>query len=138
MSNPFILDACALIALLKNEEGADVVAAIYQQAEKGEAIIIMNRVNLLEVYYGFYHNDGKELADKIMDGVAKSIVTISEFSKDVFPIAGRLKATYRISLADSIVLAQALLLDGVLVTSDHHELDEIERVEQDIKFQWIR
>jgi len=32
MSNTFILDACALVALLKNEEGADAVAATYKQA----------------------------------------------------------------------------------------------------------
>ena len=96
MSKIFILDACALVALLKNEDGADVVADAYKQAENGEAKIIMNRINLLEVYYGYYHDNGKEYADRIMDGVAKSIVTISEFGKGIFPIAWRLKASYRI------------------------------------------
>jgi len=43
--------------------GADVVAAAYKQAEDGEAKILMNRVNLLEVYYGFYREDGKEFAE---------------------------------------------------------------------------
>ena len=137
MSKIFILDACALVALLKNETGADVVTIAYKQAENGEAKIIMNRVNLLEVYYGFYHDDGKAYADKIMDSVAKSIVVISEFDKEIFPIAGRLKASYRISLADSIVLAQTLLLDGELMTSDHHEFDPIEGREP-IQFHWIR
>lgn len=137
MSNNFVLDACALVALLKNEEGADVVDAIYKQARNSEATIIMNRVNLLEVYYGFYHSDGKDFADKILDSVAKSIVTICEFSKDFFPIAGRLKATYKISLADSIVITQSLLLDGELITSDHHEFDALEGIEG-IRLHWIR
>ena len=87
MSNVFVLDACALVALLKNENGADVVTDIYRRSEIGEATIIMNRINLLEVYYGFYHHDGKEFADRIMDSVTKSIVVISEFDKEIFPIA---------------------------------------------------
>ena len=137
MSKIFVLDACAMVALLKNENGADVVAAAYGQAENNEAKIIINRVNLLEVYYGFYHDDGKEYAEKIMDGINKSIIEITEFDKEVFPIAGRLKASYRISLADSIALAQAILTGGELLTSDHHEFDVIEGHEN-ISFLWIR
>jgi len=133
----FVLDACALVAILKDENGADIVADAYIKAERGEAEIIINRINLLEVYYGFYHDKGKEYADKIMDGVSRSIVSIKEFDKDIFPIAGRLKASYRISLADSIALAQAIISQGELLTSDHHEFDDIERHE-DIIFRWIR
>jgi len=137
MSDLYVLDACALVALLKNENGADNVAVAYKQAEDGEAQIIMNRINLLEVYYGFYRENGKEYADKIMDGVSKSIVSISEFDKGLFNEAGRLKASYRISLADSIALAQTIVFDGELLTTDHHEFDAIEGVEP-IRFHWIR
>jgi len=133
----FILDACALLALLKNERGADEVALAYEKANHGEALLIMNKINLFEVYYGMYHDRGKDYAEKILDGVKRSIVTISEFSDDVFAEAGRLKATYRISLADSIALAQALLSGGALLTADHHEFDVIEGCEN-ITFQWIR
>ena len=137
MSNTFVLDASALVALLKNEDGADKVAAVYTQAECGEAELIMNRVNLLEVYYGFYHDKGKEYAENILDGVAHSIVSISEFDKELFPIAGRLKASFRISLADSIALAQAIAVDGELLTADHHEFDCIDGIEP-VRFHWIR
>jgi len=105
VSKTFVLDACALIAILKNEDGADKVAAAYKQAESGEAEIIMNRVNLLEVFYGFYHDKGKEYAEKIMDGISQSIISITEFDEMLFPEAGRLEASYKISLADSIVLS---------------------------------
>ncbi len=36
MSKVVVLDACALVALLKNEIGADEVASVYQQAAQGE------------------------------------------------------------------------------------------------------
>ena len=137
MSQVFVLDACALVALLKNEKGADVVAAAYQKASGGEAEMIINRVNLLEVYYGFYRESGKEYADNIMSGIEKSIVEIREFDKDKFLIAGRLKASYKISLADSIALAQAIESGGELLTSDHHEFEALQGKE-DIRIGWIR
>ena len=137
MSDIYVLDACAMVALLKNETGADVVATAYKKAGNGEAQILMNRVNLLEVFYGFYHDDGKEYAEKIMDGVNRSIVEITEFDNDIFQQAGRLKASYRISFADSIVLAQAIVTNGELLTADHHELDVIVGKEP-VRFLWIR
>ena len=51
--------------------------------------------------------------------------------------AGRLKSKYRISLADSIALAEALILGGELLTCDHHEFDVIKKKEP-INFMWIR
>jgi len=48
-----------------------------------------------------------------------------------------LKATYKISLADSIATACASIYYAELVTADHHELDEIASKEN-IKFLWIR
>ncbi len=137
MSKIFVLDACALVALLNREDGAEKVVAAYKKAESGEAQIIMNRVNLLEVYYGFYRDKGEEYADKVMNSVEQSIVSISEFNKEIFPIAGRLKASYKISLADSIALAQAMAIGGELMTADHHEFDALEGKEP-LRFHWIR
>jgi len=39
---------------------------------------------LLEVFYGYYRDDEKKYAEKIMDGVAQSIVSIDEFDKEIF------------------------------------------------------
>ena len=68
---------------------------------------------------------------------SKSVISISEFDKTLFPEAGRLKASYKISLADAIALAQTSISDGELLTSDHHEFDAIEKHEG-IRFHWIR
>jgi len=137
MSKVFVLDACALIALVKNEKGADVVADVYKSANAGSVQLYMNRINMLEVYYGFYRDKGYEYALNIMKKVEASSVFIVEFDRDVLLEAGRLKATYKLSLADAIVLAQAILLRAALLTSDHHEFDVIEGKEN-IPFKWIR
>lgn len=138
MSNIYVLDACAMIALLQNEEGADKVASAINAANNGEAKVIMHKANLLEVYYDLYRSRGKEQAELIVDEIKKRpIEIISEITDQIFQEAGRLKATYKISFADSIALAQALLTGGELLTSDHHEFDVIEGAEP-IKFHWTR
>ena len=91
----------------------------------------------MEVYYGFYRNNGSDYARKIVDNVDLSPIIISDVDMNLLLEAGRLKAIYRISMADSIVLAQAFVLDGYVLTSDHLKFDDIEGYEK-IKFDWIR
>ncbi|MCL2225019.1 MAG: PIN domain-containing protein [Defluviitaleaceae bacterium] len=137
MSSIFVLDACALLAVARNEKGADVVVNLYHKASIGEAKLFLNRVNILEVYYDFYRYKGKDYADSFVKTVKRSEVQICEFDEVVFTHAGRLKATYKISLADSIALAQAIVVKGSLLTCDHHEFDAIEGKEP-LNFYWMR
>jgi predicted nucleic acid-binding protein len=98
----------------------------------------MNKINLLEVYCDVYRSADKGSADNVVSELKKRpIVIVSEISDAVFAEAGRLKATYKISLADSIALAEASVFDGLLVTADHHEFDSVEKPE-DMHFRLIR
>ena len=95
-------------------------------------------MNLLEVYYSSFREYGKEQANKLLSYISNSpIEIIPEISDPVFEEAGRFKASYQISLADSIALAEAFVQKAKLVTSDHHEFDIIESKE-DFKFLWVR
>ena len=132
------MDACALIAFLQDEDGAEAVTAILKSAYNSMAEIRMNSINLLEVYYDIYRGAGKVKAVEELDMIKKLPIAIqSTLSDEVFEEAGRLKASYKISLADSIALAEASVSGGELLTADHHEFDVIEQREK-IKFQWIR
>ena len=137
MSNIYVLDACALLAVARNEKGADVVVNAYNEASKGEARLYLNRINLFEVYYDFYKYKNKDYADNFVKTIKCSEVQICEFDENIFTHAGRLKATYKISLADSIALAQTIVVKGSLLTCDHHEFDVIEGKEP-LAFHWIR
>ena len=137
MSSFFVLDACALLAVARNEKGADIVVDAYNTVSKGDAKLFLNRINLLEVYYDFYRYRGKDYADDFVKSIKCSEVQICEFDEFIFLHAGRLKATYKISLADSIALAQTIVVKGSLLTCDHHEFDAIEGKEP-LKFYWIR
>ena len=138
MKPTYVLDACAMLAVLANESGADKVVDLYTKAALNEIILVMNKINLLEVYYDLNRAYGKVRADEFIAEVKKSPIVVShELTDEIFEEAGRFKSSYKISLADSIALAQTVVVNGILITSDHHEFDVIERKEN-IKFLWIR
>jgi len=56
---------------------------------------------------------------------------------ELFKEAGRLKSTYKLSLADSIAIAESIIDKGSLVTADHHEIEPIEMAEK-INVTWFR
>jgi PIN domain nuclease of toxin-antitoxin system len=134
----YIFDACALIALLTEEHGYRNVEKIIEESKNNRAQIIMHNINLLEVYYDIYKLYDETSAIKFLDEIKNApIKLVAEVDDDIIINAGRLKQKYKISLADSIGLAETIISNGTFVTSDHHELDEVEKNEK-IDFTWIR
>jgi predicted nucleic acid-binding protein len=134
-----ILDACALIAWLKNELGADIVDDLLDKAEAGEIDLFINVVNLVEVYYGFMKDLGEDKAREIMQTVRETAIKIIDtIDNAIFQEVARLKSTLKdFSLADAFGLATASAVGGVFVTCDHHELGKFEG-QVNIPFRWIR
>ncbi|GHT61388.1 hypothetical protein FACS1894109_19910 [Spirochaetia bacterium] len=94
-----LLDACALIAYFKGEEGKGIVKDLLKKAVFDKLYLSMSKINLLEVYYGFYRDNGAEKAGEVLqETLALPIALISELDDAVFLEAGRLKASYDISL----------------------------------------
>ena len=136
--NRYVLDACALIAFINNEKGADVVEKLLIEASLGRCRISMNKFNLLEVHYGYLREKGEKFAENILNIVENSgIQIIDVLTDELFCSASKFKASYRISLADAIALAQASIENAPLVTADHHELDAVE-TDGKVKFHWVR
>jgi predicted nucleic acid-binding protein len=134
----YIFDACALIALLKREQGADKVRALLDEAYAGQSVIHMNIINLIEVYYLFYRALGREKSGLILEKIyTMPIQFIETIDSVIFSETSRLKAQYAIPLGDCIGLANAVKMNGVFVTSDHHDLEVVEKNEV-IKFFWFR
>ena len=98
----------------------------------------MSKYNLLEVYYDFFRDDGKDRAGEMFqDALGLPIRIVEELSDAVFLEAGRLKETHGISLADAVALGLATTSGEPLVTSDHHEFSVIEQ-EEGIAIHWYR
>jgi len=138
MIDHYLLDASALIAYLNDEVGADVVDDLLTQSYDEKASISMSIVNLLEIYYGVFRDIGQNKAEEVLNEILSlPIEVISELSFDALREAGRLKANYKMSLADSVALGVASVSRFSIATADHHEMDVVEQNEP-IKFLWIR
>ncbi|HPI15709.1 MAG TPA: hypothetical protein PL135_13975 [Spirochaetota bacterium] len=49
----YVLDACAVIAFILDEEGADKVENLLSLSSRGKCALYLNKINLLEIYYNF-------------------------------------------------------------------------------------
>ena len=134
----YVLDACAILAFLNDEEGADTVEKLLLQPANGDTSVSISIVNLLEAYYSELRDKGAEIAQVVLDMVQYySIKVVNTISEQAFSEAARMKAAYTMSLGDCIGLATALELSGQFVSSDHHELDQIAGKEPSLIF-WYR
>ena len=134
----YVLDACALIALFKNEQGEDKVKALLEEALTNQTVVYMNIVNLIEMNYFFYRALGREKSGLILEQVhGMPVHFIDTIDETIFSEASRLKAQYAIPLGDSLGLATAIRMRGTFVTADHADFSEIEETEH-IPFFWFR
>lgn len=118
-----VIDACALIALLKAEPGSDVVWAHLLDPNNA---CYAHALNLCEVYYYFHRNAGEAAADGALEDLKYlGVVERNDFDEVFWKEAGKLKARGNISLADCIAVALTNRLRGTVLTSDHGEFDPV-------------
>lgn len=130
-----MLDACAVIAYIEGEAGADRVEEILQSGHP----VYLAAVNLLEVCYDVQRTRGSR------DAVCEVISTVKGLGIRIewrmyeswILAASNLKAQRRVSLADAVARGLAQHLNAHLVTADHHEFDSVEQAGLGL-FDWIR
>jgi predicted nucleic acid-binding protein len=115
----YVFDACAVIAFLNDENGADTVAGLINQAGIGADCIFMNGIQVLEVYYDRIYIKGREYAETVLESLyASPIIILHEISREMIQEAGRFKTSYSMSLGDTFAVATARKFSAVLVTGD--------------------
>jgi predicted nucleic acid-binding protein len=133
-----MLDACAVIAFLDKEEGFEKVEDLLNRSRTGEHSLCMHMINLIEVYYGYIRDKGKEKADACMKPIGNYTINfIRDVSDFIYHQAAFLKGTYQISLGDAIAAATAKSLSATLITADHGDFEKIQEQEK-LPIYWIR
>ena len=124
----FVFDACALIALLEDEPGAQVVEDLLQEPTHR---CLVHAVSVCEVYYDLRRRgdpEDSEVLESLL--IEYGLEIIESIPSDLWRITGKIKAEWRrVSLAYCFALALAIREAGALVTSDHHELDSLAAAE---------
>jgi predicted nucleic acid-binding protein len=129
------LDACAVIAYLRAEVGAEILKGIIEQPR---TLLAMHVCNLGEVYYDFLRADGVAAAQTVWESALELPLELRRDVDDAFiKRVGTIKIEEKVSFADAFALALAERLQVPLVTTDHHEFDPIEQKGR-VRFLWLR
>jgi PIN domain nuclease of toxin-antitoxin system len=118
-----VFDACALIAYLRDEAGADSVEELLVDTNNQ---CLVHAINLCELYYDFIRAASEiEAQTAVADCIALGLTPRRDMDPTLWQEAARLKARGRLSLADCFAIALTQRVGGELVTSDHREFDPI-------------
>jgi len=128
----YVLDSSAWLALIEDEEGADFVQQILEKAKSGEVDILVSFMSFMEVTYITLQERDLGEADERVNLMAALPITRVESNSSLGILAAKLKAKYRISVADAWIAALAKERNATLVHNDP-EFEQIEGVIQALK-----
>lgn len=129
----YTLDASALLAFLKKENGYQKVANTFNVESKP----FIHAINLLEVEYKIKRHY-PERWEPIKKRIDKLPLTVTQLiSPKITEYARYLKSKHALSLGDSIGLGLAKFMGNIFLTADRHELEKIAKDEK-VKIEFIR
>ena len=119
----YVLDACAMLAYLRNEAGANVVESALLDANSQ---CIAHAINLCEVYYIVYRDSGESDADSAVKDLKNvGVIERNDFDEAFWKEVGKLKAGGGISIPDCFAITLSKHVGGTVLTSDHKEFDPV-------------
>jgi len=121
-----LLDTSALIAYLGNEEGAETVARVRNVSS-------LPFIALSELYYVVWLKKDKAEADRIYGFVKSWRMPVLLPTEKVIITAGRIKAMYKMGIADSYIAAFAQDTKIPLFTKD----EDFSVLKDEIEIVWI-
>lgn len=122
-----------MLAFLNKESGFEKVRSLLREAERSNEALLMNEINIGEVYYITAKNRSFELAEDFLNRFQTLPIKTTANSFPHVLEAARLKARFPISYADAFAAATAIRMDAVVVTGD----PEFRRVEHLVTVNWL-
>lgn len=113
-----VLDSFAMLAFLNKERGFEKVKSLLRAAETTSEPLLMNEINIGEVYYVTAKDRSMDRAEEFLHRLETlPIQPVSNSFADVLE-AARIKARFPISYADAFVVATAVRMNAAVVTGD--------------------
>jgi PIN domain nuclease of toxin-antitoxin system len=126
MSSCYVFDSYALLALLEDEPGADLVAGVIN---KQGADIYISSINLGEIYYLLLRRSGLEQAESVLESIVlEEKLTVAEASWVRVKAAASVKATGGLSYADAFAVSLAKEFEAPLLTGDPEIIAKAEEI----------
>jgi len=128
-----VLDSYALLALLRDEPGAEIVAGLLERAGQQNRSVHMTEVNYAEVQYTIRRKDGETVWASIAGELLAAPIEFHAADRRLADVAAGFKARFKISLADAFAAALAKERKAELVTAD----PEFRALDKEIKIRWL-
>jgi len=128
-----VLDSYALLALLRDEPGAEIVAGLLERAGQQNRSVHMTEVNYAEVQYTIRRKDGETVWASIAGQLLAAPIEFHAADRRLADVAAGFKARFKISLADAFAAALVKERKAELVTGD----PEFRALEKEIKIRWL-
>ncbi len=129
-----VLDSHALLALLRDEPGAEAVATILEKAGQRDHPVHMTEVNYAEVQYTIRRKDGDAAWATIEGELRAAPIEFHSADRRLADAAADFKARFKISLADAFAAALAKEKKAELVTGD----PEFKVLAKEIAIHWLK
>ena len=129
-----VLDSHALLALLRDEPGADLVRRLLEKAAEKDVPLHMTEVNYAEVQYIVRRQDGDAAWQSVAADLQAAPLEFHPATRGLADLAAGYKARFKLSLADAFAAALAKEKKAELVTGD----PEFKALEKEIKINWLK
>lgn len=126
----FVLDSYALLAFFRNEDGAEKVEQLLNDAVTGKHQLYMTCINAGEVYYMSSRKDGVAKAEIAWKAIRQFPILLIDADLEFTLAAAKLKAKYSISYADAFAAALTIKRKATLITGD----DEFDALKNEAGF----
>ncbi len=113
----YVLDANALVRFFHNQDGANIIRELLNQADKKQVSLRISVVNLAEVLYISARYSTLEEARNAIHRVKSLVEFVSPDTEQALAAAG-LRSRYKLGLADCFAAELAMRTGATLVTAD--------------------
>jgi predicted nucleic acid-binding protein len=119
VTDAYVLDAWALLALIQGEEPAATrVAELLSLGEQEKAVLLLSVINLGEVYYQIGRRRGRQQAERTLELIRALSISFVPASDEAVLQAAAIKMQHAISYADAFAASLAISQDASLVSGD--------------------
>jgi len=129
-----VLDSHALLALFRDETGADLVRRLLEKAAEKDVPLHMTEVNYAEVQNIVRRREGEAAWRVIAQELQAAPIEFHPATRSLADLAADFKARFKLSLADAFAAALAKERKAELVTGD----PEYRALEKEIRINWIK
>ena len=128
MDKRYVFDTSAIFTYTEGEDGSNLVEDILNHAKKYKITVYISFVTLMELYYITWQEKSEDAAKELIVLVKSLPLEVVNSSERLTLAAGRIKANYRLSVADSFIAATAIDRDATLV----HKDPELKSISKDV------